>query len=138
MNSVKGHCYCRAIQFEVEFPTEFCSHCHCESCRTSHGSAFVTWAGVTRKQFKFLSGESKVKKYESSPGVKWGFCSECGTSLLYDHDEFPEKTYFTVANLSGPLDRKPDAHVSFEERVQWLHVNDGLPRFKEKSDERIE
>ncbi|MGZ3775577.1 MAG: GFA family protein [Bdellovibrio sp.] len=36
MGSVTGHCYCKKISFEIQFPTKFISHCHCESCRTSH------------------------------------------------------------------------------------------------------
>jgi hypothetical protein len=137
MSSVQGQCFCKAIRFEIQFPTDFCSHCHCESCRTSHGSAFVTWGGVARNQFQFLSGENKLKKYKSSPKVNWCFCSECGTSLLYIHDEYPEKIYFTVANLTRPLDRGPDSHVSFEERVDWFHTHDQLPKFRAKSDERM-
>ncbi|MGZ3775580.1 MAG: GFA family protein [Pseudobdellovibrionaceae bacterium] len=45
MSSVTGHCYCKKISFEIQFPTEFISHCHCESCRTSHGYPFLTWGG---------------------------------------------------------------------------------------------
>lgn len=135
--AVQGRCYCGQVRFEVTFPTEFCSHCHCESCRRSHGSAFVTWAGVPKGQFRFLSGENKIKKYRSRPEVRWSFCSDCGTSLLYDCDGAPEKIYFTVANLDGPLDRFPDCHVRFEEHLPWLNINDGLPRFRQKSEVQI-
>lgn len=138
MSSVIGQCFCRKITFEIQFPTEFVSHCHCESCRTSHGSALVTWGGVSKSQFKFLTGEHLLKKYNSSPQVRWGFCSECGASLLYDCDYAPEKIYFTVANIKGDLDRKPESHMSFEERVHWFLFKDDLPKYKEKSNERID
>ena len=137
MSFTTGHCFCKKITFEIQFPTEFVSHCHCESCRTSHGSAFVTWSGVPKSQFKFLTGEELLKKYHSSPQVRWGFCSECGTSLLYDCDYAPDKIYFTVANIRGDLDKKPDAHVSFEEQAHWLSVKDELPKYKGKSTEKI-
>ncbi|MGZ3747536.1 MAG: GFA family protein [Pseudobdellovibrionaceae bacterium] len=138
MNKVTGQCYCKKISFEIQLPTEFVSHCHCESCRTSHGSAFVTWGGVAKNQFRFLLGENLLKKYSSSPQVRWCFCSECGTSLLYDCDYAPEKIYFTLANITGDLDRKPDSHVSYEERIHWFPFKDDLPKFKEKSDERMD
>lgn len=138
MKSVRGQCFCKAIQFEIQFPTEFASHCHCESCRTSHGSAFVSWGGVARKQFNYISGEDRLKRYKSSSQVNWCFCINCGTSLIYEHEAYPDKIYFTLANLLGPLDRKPDSHVSFEEKVPWFHPGDDLPRYREKSDERIE
>lgn len=135
--SVQGQCYCGSVRFELSFPTEFCSHCHCEDCRRTHGAPFVTWPGLPLKQFKFLTGEAKVKKYESHPGIRWGFCADCGTSLLYDCDASPEKIYITVANLDAPLDREPDAHVSFEESPSWMHRSDDLPKFKGKTEERV-
>lgn len=138
MSSVVGQCYCKQIQFEITFPTEFVSHCHCESCRTSHGSAFVTWGGVNTNQFRFLHGESLLKKYKTRPKVNWCFCSECGTALLYIHEDLPHKIYFTVANIKGDLDKKPDSHVSYEEHVNWFKFKDDLPKYREKSDVRIE
>lgn len=137
MSGVEGSCFCGAIQFALDFPTEFVSHCHCESCRKSHGSAFVTWTGVPSSQFRFLAGRNLLSTYSSSPQVKWGFCSKCGTSFYYTHDGAPEKTYVTVASLRGSLDRQADAHVSFEERVHWLEVNDELPRYRGKGEEKI-
>lgn len=137
MNSVQGSCFCKKIVFEIQFPTEFVSHCHCESCRRSHGSALVTWSGVPRKQFRFLSGENLLSRYNSSKAVSWCFCSNCGSSLLYEHNDFPEKIYFTVANISGFLDRAAEGHVSFEEHVNWFTFDDNLPKFKEKSKDRI-
>ncbi len=137
MNSVVGECFCKKIKFKITFPTDSVSHCHCESCRKSHGSAFVTWSWVPRNQFEFLSGENSIKKYSSSSSVNWCFCSNCGSSLLYEHKETPEIIYFTVANISGELDEKASRHVSFEEHVNWFKFKDDLPKFKEKSEERI-
>ena len=137
MSKVQGRCFCGAIQFELTFPTDMCSHCHCESCRRAHGAAFVTWTGAPKTQFKFLVGQEKIKRYKSSQAVHWGFCSDCGASFLYEHDQVPDKIWVTVASLTGPLDRAPDGHVSFEEHVDWFTVADGLPRYREKSEERM-
>lgn len=137
MTSVTGGCFCKKIKFEITFPTEFVSHCHCESCRKSHGSAFVTWSGVPIQQFKFLSGQDLIKKYQSSSAVSWCFCTNCGSSLLYEHQDSPNKVYFTVANLNGDLDRLAEGHVSYEEHVSWFTFKDNLPKFKEKTQERL-
>lgn len=136
--SVLGQCYCGAVRFELGFPTQMFSHCHCEDCRRTHGAPFVTWTSVPRSRFKLLSGESKLRKYESHPGIRWGFCGECGTSLLYDCDDAPDSVYATVANLTGPLDRTPEVHYSFEEKVPWLDVADAVPKVLGKSGEILE
>ncbi len=130
---VQGQCYCASVRFEITFPALSCSHCHCEDCRRIHGAAFVTWTNVPLKQFRFLAGEAKLRKYESHPGIRWGFCGDCGTSLFYDCDDAPENVYVTVANLTGPLDRKPALHYSIEEKVSWLDVRDTLPKVIGKS-----
>jgi hypothetical protein len=135
--AVLGSCFCKAVRFEIHFPTDFVSHCHCESCRRSHGAALVTWTGVPLRQFKYLKGQNGLRRYKSSPGVTWIFCENCGTSLLYEHASSPDKIYITVANLEGPLDRFPEGHVSYEEHVPWLKIADGLPKFREKSNEII-
>lgn len=135
--SVQGSCYCKKVRFEISFPTIFCSHCHCESCRRTHGAAFVTWTGVPITQFKYLSGKENIKKYVSSSEVRWCFCDNCGSSLLYEHAGSPDKIYMTLANLEGPIDQQPEGHVSYEEHVDWFVVGDSLPKFREKSSEEI-
>ncbi len=136
--SVRGRCFCGAVQFVLTFPTDMCGHCHCESCRRAHGAAFVTWTEVPKTQFQFLSGEDRLKRYNSGSTVHWGFCANCGASFLYENEDAPGRVWVTMASLTGPLDRVPDSHVSFEEHVDWFKVNDGLPRYKEKSEIEID
>jgi hypothetical protein len=97
----------------------------------------VTWTAVPLGQFRFLSGEINLGKFESDPGIRWGFCRECGSSMIYESDDTPEKIYITVANLSGPMDREPEGHVSYEESVPWIHGAEHLPRYRGKTDQRI-
>lgn len=129
-----GRCYCGDVRFEVDPPTDFVSHCHCESCRLSHGAPLVTWTCVPDAQFRFTSGEPTIRWYRSSDVIEWGFCSRCGSSMLYraigdGHSEAkPGQMYVTVASLPGGPDRAPRAHVSYEERVPWLTSPDGLPK----------
>jgi hypothetical protein len=95
-------------------------------------------------RFAFVRGESDVKWHRSSEWIEWGFCGTCGSSMLYraiadGHPEKPQvdRMYVTAASLDG-LDRKPGAHVSFEEHVEWLDVRDELPKHRGKTNERIE
>jgi len=58
--------------------------------------------------------------------------------MLYDADDAPGRIYVSVASLVDPLDRQPNAHVSFEERVSWLDSNGKLPRYFGKTERQIE
>jgi len=141
---IRGKCYCGAVQFTLIGPTDFCGHCHCESCRRSHAAAFVTWTSVPADRFSFARGEANVTWYRSSESILWGFCRTCGSSGLYradreGHPESPklDRMYVAVGALIDPLDREPEAHVSYEERVAWFQPHDGLPKHRGKTDEQM-
>ncbi len=137
MNTIKGSCHCQTIQFELTPPTEFCSHCHCESCRKTHGAAFVTWTSVPDTNFNIIKGADSLNKYESSPDIIWISCSHCSSPLFQTTIHSPGRIYVTVASLNDKLDRDPDSHVSFEEHVNWVTINDKLPKHKAKASDKF-
>ena len=144
-DAIRGRCLCAGVEFELQPPSDFCAHCHCESCRLSHGAAFVTWTSVAADHFRITAGGDLVRWYRSSDWIEWGFCGRCGSSMLYraigeGHAEAPklDRMYVTVASLTEPLDREPSVHVSYEERAPWHEVGDGLPKHRGKTDELME
>ena len=127
--SVRGECLCGTVKFEVTLPTKWCAHCHCTLCRRSHGAAFVTWFGVETDQFKFIQGEEKLTWYHSSQESKRGFCTNCGSHILFRSTKWPGETHLTLSNMIDPIDRQPQVHVFFDTHVGWLEFNDDLPRY---------
>jgi hypothetical protein len=143
-NPINGRCFCGRVKFNITPPTEFSAHCHCESCRLSHGAPFVTWTGVPWERFSFVQGEENVKWHKSSEWISWGFCKECGSSMFYrvdkeGHHESPkiDVIYISVGSLTDQMDRKPKAHVSYEERIIDVKRDGKLPKYKGKKDEEI-
>lgn len=139
-----GRCFCGGVEYRIELPTEFVTHCHCRSCQLSHASAFATWTAVPLDRFEFVKGEDTVTWYRSSECILWGFCSVCGSSLFYradreGHHESPkiDRMYLSAACLDQ-LDRYPGAHVSWEEHSGLLERFFELARFRGKTNERME
>ncbi len=139
-----GRCLCGAIELQMQPPTDFLGLCHCRSCRVSHGAPFVAWTSVPLERFAFLRGEERVRWYRSSPCIRWGFCDQCGSRLLYradeaGHPESPQvdRMYVAAACLEGTLDRTVEAHVSYEERVAWYTCGDALPKYRGKGPDRL-
>jgi hypothetical protein len=97
-------------------------------CRRNHGAGFVTWFAVSRRQFRIREGGSFLQRYRSSEHGTRSFCGRCGSSLFYESEEHPEKIDIVLANLEGPIDRAPQLHAFFDDRVEWVDVSDGLPR----------
>src|SRR3989449_1361373 len=77
MNTISGHCLCRAVAFSYEDAPNWTLHCHCESCRRATSSPMATWISVPRNAFRFTAG--KPTYFASSPGVRRGFCVHCGS-----------------------------------------------------------
>ena len=124
---VEGACLCGGLRFAIGLPSLWCAHCHCSMCQRAHGSAFVTWVGVA--QARFLLGEgAPLRWYASSPGAERGFCGDCGSSLLFRSTRWPGEVHVTLANLHGPIDRAPQAHVFYDRHVDWVQLGDALPR----------
>jgi hypothetical protein len=48
-----------------------------------------------------------------------------------------EHIYVSLGSLTDPIDAKPVAHVSYEERVSWIGASEALPKYRAKTDERV-
>ena len=121
-----GHCLCGAVSFAFEGEANWCSHCHCESCRRQTASAFTTFLGVPDGAWKWTGEVPKV--FVSSPGVRRMFCGTCGAPVAYAAERYPGETHFYVALLDDTSDLSPESHVHWEERVDWVELADGLPK----------
>ena len=63
-----GSCLCGSVAYEVDAEPGTIVHCHCATCRKTHGSAFSTVTNVPRDRFRWTKGENLLKGFESSPG----------------------------------------------------------------------
>jgi hypothetical protein len=77
-----GRCLCGAVRYEIDGPLPAPSACHCGQCRRQHGALGVyTLAPTDRYKIK---GKRHIAWYESSPGIRRGFCKICGSKLFWE------------------------------------------------------
>lgn len=123
-DTVTGRCLCGAVAFELRLPSKWCAHCHCSMCRRAHGAGYVTWAGFESDHFILDKGDHHLTWYESSPGARRGFCSTCGSSMLFESERWAGETHVALACIDGPIDRDPAAHAFFDAHVHWMPIDD--------------
>jgi hypothetical protein len=89
----------------------------------------VTWFGVVLEQFRITAGEDLLRWYRSTSSARRGFCSRCGSTMFFQSDRWPDEMHVALAAMDSPIDRGPKAHVFFDSAVEWVHVDDGIPRY---------
>ena len=116
----RARCMCGRVRLVARFPSRFCAHCHCESCRRAHAAGFVTWVGFRSEQVSIVAGAALMQPYESSPGTRRTFCRECGTRLTFESTKWPGETHIPLACFDTPVDRQPIGNAFIEEHAPWI------------------
>jgi hypothetical protein len=124
----RGGCLCQRVTYEIVGELTDVLNCHCSMCRKLHAAAFRTRAKVNAKDWRTLSGEQFIKFYESSPGERKGFCSECGSSLFTKFDANPDVLGFPLGTLDTDPGVKAMRHVFVGSKAPWFDITDDLPQ----------
>jgi len=128
--TIEGGCLCGNVRYQITGPLLGADHCHCSMCRRQHGAAFATYADIDPAEFRWISGEDRVKVYETSSGSGWCFCADCGSSLA--GSENGRITTVTLGTVEGDPGIKPGSHIYVGSRAQWDEITDDLPQFEER------
>jgi hypothetical protein len=124
----KGRCLCGAVRFIARGEPRWAAHCHCDSCRRATSAPIATYAGYLTDAVEW-EGE-KLAPYESSPGVERQFCARCGSPMSFSGAKWPDEIHLFAASFEEPDSLKPTCHVHVGEKLGWIQLADGLPRYK--------
>ncbi|HLX54227.1 MAG TPA: GFA family protein [Aquella sp.] len=131
MKILTGKCLCEAISYEIIGELGAIFNCHCSKCRRWHGAAFRTRAAVKRKNFKWLSGEKYLSKYNSSDNVVKTFCSICGSALVSFFNDNSDFIGLPLGGLEQDPGTRPQANIFVGSKAPWYEICDGLPQYDE-------
>lgn len=126
-----GGCFCGAVRIRVVGPPNGVVYCHCDDCRRWSGAPVTVFAGCSTEQVRMLGDEPEV--YDSSPGTRRSFCGSCGTSFSYEDERLPGEIYLAIGILDEPERFEPQRHSWFSRRMDWLQIEDELPRSEKSS-----
>ena len=91
----------------------------CQSCRRHTGAPVSAYAGFEVAKVRF-TGE--LCHFESSPGVRRGFCGRCGSTLTYQGDRWPGEIHLHVGAFDDAATLPPTGHAFADERLPWLKL----------------
>ena len=132
--AIPGSCLCSSIKFEVTPPFTAFRYCHCTRCQKASGAAHAANAFVPEQQFKWLAGESLVKRFDL-PGAKRfavSFCTQCGTRVPHKINT-TENILIPAGLLDGDPGARPESSIFWTSRAAWYGSPQDLPTFNEAS-----
>ncbi len=121
---MQGHCLCGAVTVTAPDHTSL-DACHCSMCRRWGGGPALMIACGSELT---IEGKESLTTYRSSAWAERGFCSTCGSHIVYRL--IPSGEHFVPAGLFQPdigfqfkaqvfIDRKP-SYYSFADSTHDL------------------
>lgn len=125
-----GSCLCGRVAYEADAEIDGVIHCHCETCRKAHGSAFSSLAGVPRDRFRWVRGEELLKAFESSPGKVRRFCGECGSQITAERAG-KDTIMLRLGCLDTGIEAGHQWHIWRSDGASWYDPAVAAPEFPE-------
>lgn len=115
---IEGGCMCGKVRYMLTTVPTFSTVCHCSDCRHASGAHLVAWVTVPVQHFVVSEGEPN--HYQSSPNVLRTFCSTCGTTLTFRHEEHSSGIDITTGSLDNPEQFPPTKDVFVRDKLSWV------------------
>ena len=81
-SQITGSCACGSISFRVTGELRDVVNCHCDPCRHWTGH-FMAGTSAQIEDF-FFESDSTLTWWNRTEEVRYGFCSNCGSSLFWE------------------------------------------------------
>jgi hypothetical protein len=130
---IGGSCLCGGVRFEIAAAAGPFELCHCSRCRKATGAAFAAMLGVRTADFRFVTGEELVTRYEAPlrdapPPYRAAFCRRCG-SPVPNPDLGSAWCEVPAGLLDDDPGLRPDKHIFIELKAPWHEITDALPQY---------
>ena len=129
---VTGSCLCKSVTYAIRGNLGIFQYCHCSRCRKFTGSAFAANLLVAPEDFRWLTGEASVARFELEGARHFAtsFCTNCGSSLPW-----LAQSAKTVVVPAGTLDEDPEIrpfqNIFCASRAVWYTAPSSLPEYDE-------
>lgn len=129
----EGGCACGALRYRLAGAPMFVHCCHCTSCQTETGSAFVLNALIEADRVETLKGTPAPTMIpsESGRGQQVWRCPDCLVALWSNYGGAGDVLRFVrVGTLDAPARLQPDVHIYTRSKLPWLALPEGAAAFE--------
>ena len=125
-------CACGGFRVIVSGEPERVTICHCRDCQRRSGVPWTCNAHYRRSNVR-LEGPNKVHAREGQEGrtLRNHFCPDCGTTLCFFGEKFPELCGVAVGAFADPAYPAPTVSVFERSMYAWAAMPPGMEHFPE-------
>jgi hypothetical protein len=127
-NTLEGGCACGKVRYRLDGEPMFVHCCHCTSCQTETGSAFVINALYESDRVEPTRSEPEPVPTPSGSGKGqqiWR-CPDCRVALWSSYGRAFDKIRFVrVGTLDDPGSLPPDIHIYTRSKLPWVRLPEG-------------
>jgi hypothetical protein len=118
-----GGCLCGAVRYRVQGALRDPVACHCAQCRRTSGHHVAAASAVSSD----VRVDGGPVWYESSPGVRRGFCGVCGSNLFWERVDSGRMSIF-AGSLDAPTGLSLRGHIFVGDKGDYYTIADGAPQ----------
>jgi hypothetical protein len=130
--ALDGGCVCGTVRYRLTSAPMFVNCCHCKSCQTETGSAFVVNALIEADRVERLSGAPEPIDTPSESGegqIVWR-CPDCRVAVWSNYAGAGPNVHFVrVGTLDDAAALPPDAHIFVRSKMPWVVLPGDAPAF---------
>jgi hypothetical protein len=124
-HELSGGCACGGVRYRLLSAPMFVHCCHCTSCQTETGSAFVINALIESDRVETVTGaaEPVLIPSESGRGQNVWRCPTCRVALWSNYGGATDLLRFVrVGTLDTPAALPPDIHIYTRSKLPWVRL----------------
>lgn len=122
-----GSCLCGGVTYELTGTLRNSVACHCVQCRKTSGH-YVSATQVNSGQLRITADET-LAWFQSSPKAKRGFCTRCGASLFWQHDDDGGAVSVMSGTLDGATGITTEKHIFVADKGDYYDIADTVPQY---------
>jgi hypothetical protein len=130
-NTVDGSCFCKKVSYEITGNIGIFQYCHCSRSQKVTGRAPAANIFVAPDDFKWLSGEENVARYDppETKDFATSFCKNCGSSLPW-LSKSGQVVIIPAGSLDGDPGIRPTQNIHCGSRSAWYTDAGSLPEYE--------
>mgnify|MGYP003626166758 CR=1 FL=1 len=123
---ISGSCLCGGVTYTLTGQLRNSVACHCVQCRKTSGH-YVSATQVGPDQLE-ITRDATLTWFRSSALAERGFCSTCGSSLFWRHDNDNGAVSVMSGTVDGATGIRTEKHIFVADKGDYYEISDNLPQ----------